>query len=101
MKPLTTSSGARRWSGCFVGRSIVASGDWVTDDRQAWYDDWVGAFNHLRRRELLSDLAGLAWTRPDSVQVLILGQDDECWGLWMLRGAHSSNSVCLPRAGCR
>jgi hypothetical protein len=58
---------------------------------------WVGAFNHFNRKAFLEDLQALSWQYPSGVQVLIQGQDDECWGLWMFTDGQLQE-VQLPGA---
>ncbi|MFE4356896.1 hypothetical protein [Kitasatospora sp. NPDC056800] len=47
---------------------------------------WVIEFYGLRHRSgLLRQLESLAWPHPESVQVLIHDEEDDCYGLWMMR----------------
>jgi hypothetical protein len=88
MAALTNS--ARRWDDTAGWRGYFGS---ISQQPAAeyWGDDgkwpecrvWAGAFNYLNRPALLAELQELPWESRDSVQVLILGQDDDCWGLWM------------------
>jgi hypothetical protein len=86
----------RDWSGWFTN---VAKGEpsdlWVNDSKGPECDVWVGAFNHLNRPALLHDLAAAPWRDPLTVQVLIKGQDDDCWGIWMFSDG-DLREVALP-----
>ncbi len=47
---------------------------------------WAAEFNQRRYwAELLTYLAAQPWPRPETVQVLIHDEEDDCFGLWMLR----------------
>jgi hypothetical protein len=88
MDALTNS--ARRWDdtagwrGYFGSISRQPAAEyWGDDGKWPECDVWAGAFNYLNRPALLQELQELPWRNRDSVQVLILGQDDDCWGLWM------------------
>jgi hypothetical protein len=88
MEALTNSS--RRWDDTAGWRGYFgsisqkpAAESWGDDGKWPECDVWAGAFNHLNRPALLAELQELPWRRPASVQVLIRGQDDDCWGLWM------------------
>ncbi len=60
---------------------------WVDDPSlpRAWYGGtkmletnlFIGAFNYLMEHELLSHLRTLHWERPDCVELVLLGEDDE------------------------
>ncbi|MGW7284989.1 hypothetical protein ACWGH4_05750 [Streptomyces sp. NPDC054847] len=57
---------------------------------------WLIEFNRMRPREgLLRHLESLAWPNPASVQVLIHDEDDDCFGMWMMR-AGVLTDVQLP-----
>ncbi len=56
---------------------------WVHDGKGPECHVWVGAFNHFNRKAFLDDLQELPWEGPGGIQVLIKGQEDDCWGLWM------------------
>ena len=88
MDALTNS--ARRWDDTAPWRGYFGSISrqpaaeyWGDDGKWPECDVWAGAFNHLNRPALLAELQELPWEKPASVQVLIRGQDDDCWGLWM------------------
>jgi hypothetical protein len=88
MDALTNS--ARRWDhtapwrGYFGSISRQPAAEyWGDDGKWPECDVWAGAFNNLNRPGLLAELQELPWEKPASVQVLIRGQDDDCWGLWM------------------
>lgn len=73
MEPLTRDDPARSWGGRFVpihsqwGASFGAG--------------WAVEFARMRPRTgLLAHLESLPWRRPESVQVLIHDQHDDCFG---------------------
>jgi len=45
---------------------------------------WVIQFYRLNWRSLLQTLESLPWPRPESVQVLVRDEEDDCFGLWMM-----------------
>jgi hypothetical protein len=88
----------REWSGAFTSLTDGDTGNlWVKNGKGPECDVWAGAFNHLNRPALLRDLGALPWEQPDQVQVLIFGQDDDCWGLWMFNDGQLQE-VKLPGA---
>jgi hypothetical protein len=100
MRPLTRLDVVpqREWSGSFTSLTDGDTGRrWISDGKGPAGDVWAGAFNHLNRPALLRDLAELPWEEPDQVQVLIFGEDDECWGLWMITNGQLQE-VVLPGA---
>lgn len=77
MEPLTQDDETRTWRGRFVpiesqwGRSFGIG--------------WATEFERMRPRSgLLRHLESLPRPYPESVQVLIHDQDDDCFGLWMI-----------------
>ena len=48
------------------------------------------------RTGLLACLESLPWPRPESVQVLIHDEEDDCSGLWMIHNG-KLEEVALPR----
>jgi hypothetical protein len=100
MRPFTLldDDSEREWCGAFTSLTDGGADDrWVKDGKSAECDVWAGAFNHLNRPALLRDLAALPWEHPNQVQVLINGQDDDCWGLWMITDGRLQE-VPLPGA---
>jgi hypothetical protein len=84
MEPLTVPCESRRWRGAIASITDKdADRYWVQNSKGPECHVWVGAFNHFNRKAFLEDLQDLPWQDPGSVQVLIQGQDDDCWGLWM------------------
>ncbi|UGQ11628.1 hypothetical protein LO772_33460 [Yinghuangia sp. ASG 101] len=78
MEPLTRDDPARTWYGRFVPIESQWGGSFGCG--------WAVEFERMRNRTgLLRHLESLPWPRPGSVQVLIHDQDDDCFGLWMLR----------------
>ncbi|MEV6592582.1 hypothetical protein [Streptomyces acidicola] len=83
MDPLTRPDPARSWQGCFESLGMFVGG-------------WLIEFDRMRPREgLMRHLESLAWPDPTSVQVLIHDEDDDCFGLWMMR-AGALTEVQLP-----
>ncbi|MFI9601412.1 hypothetical protein ACIHCX_16250 [Streptomyces sp. NPDC052043] len=73
MEPLTRPDDSRSWKGHFEPLELFIGG-------------WVIEFNRVRPRSgLLRHLESLAWPDPASVQVLIHDEEDDCFGLWMMR----------------
>ncbi|MFI1385896.1 hypothetical protein [Embleya sp. NPDC020886] len=76
MEPLTWQDTERTWRG-HVG---PISGRWGFDF------GWALEFDKARARHgLLRHLESLPWPYPGTVRVLLRDQDDDCFGLWMLR----------------
>lgn len=85
MEPLTRPDDSRTWCGHFEQIDRV--------------DGWVIEFNRYPPRSgLLRHLESLAWPLPASVQVLIHDEEDDCFGLWMMR---DGRLVELPIPGHR
>jgi hypothetical protein len=88
MRTLTSVDSNMPWAG---GARFVdlAHGDpvkvWV-GPKYPEFELWAAAFNHLDRSALLAALEECPWTNPAGVQVLMQGQDDEAFGLWMFQG---------------
>ncbi|MFE3758137.1 hypothetical protein ACFXO9_27860 [Nocardia tengchongensis] len=57
---------------------------------------WVIQFHRNTWGDLLSYLESLPWPRPESVQVLVHDENDDCFGLWMIYDGKLSE-VPLPR----
>lgn len=57
----------------------------------------------MDRQAFLADIENLPWRDPFGVQVLIKGQDDECFGLWMFRQGRLREVSLLGvrRRGCK
>ena len=84
MKPFAVPCESRRWRGAIA---CITNDDadcyWVHNGKRPECHVWVGAFNHFNRKAFIEDLRDLPWQDPGGVQVLIRGQEDDCWGLWM------------------
>ncbi|MET8700889.1 hypothetical protein ACFVUH_02520 [Kitasatospora sp. NPDC058032] len=62
------------------------SPDWRFKPLDLFAGGWVIEFHGMRPRTgLLRRLESLAWPHPESVQVLIHDEEDDCYGLWMMR----------------
>ena len=86
MEPLTRDDGTRTWRGRFVPVESQWGGSFGIG--------WATEFERMRSRSgLLRHLESLPWPRPESVQVLIHDQDDDCFGLWMI---HDGRLVEVP-----
>jgi len=82
MEPLTRPDEQRTWQGSFIPIGTGTMGGWVVE------------FERMRPRSgLLKHLESLAWPRPESVQVLIHDEEDDCFGLWMI---HDGRLVEVP-----
>jgi hypothetical protein len=84
LKPFSIPSESRRWHGA-LSKTTDEDADryWVHDGKGPERHVWVGVFNHFNRKAFLDDLQKLPWENSGGLQVLIKGQDDDCWGLWM------------------
>lgn len=86
MEPLTRDDEERTWRGRFE----PIQSQWVG----SFGIGWATEFERMRSRSgLLKHLEPLPWPRPESVQVLIHDQDDDCFGLWMI---HDGKLVEVP-----
>ncbi|MBV6702737.1 hypothetical protein [Kitasatospora aureofaciens] len=73
MAPLTLPDDSRTWCGEF-------------EQLSTFVEAWVIEFNRMRPRTgLLRHLESLPWPHPESVQVLIHDEEDDCFGLWMMQ----------------
>jgi len=87
MEPFLEPDDRRDWRGAFgIATQAPFQAAWIHNGKAPECLVWVGAFNYLNRPALLRDLAALPWEEPGGVQVLINGQDDDCFGLWMFQG---------------
>jgi hypothetical protein len=78
MEPLTRDDEERSWRGRFVPIPSPLGGD-------LGYG-WATEFVRMRSRTgLLKHLESLPWPRPETVQVLIHDEEDDCFGLWMIQ----------------
>ncbi|MEU3450802.1 hypothetical protein AB0H29_26785 [Streptomyces thermolilacinus] len=76
--------------GADLGRFVPIQSQWVG----SFGVGWATEFERMRSRSgLLKHLESLPWPRPESVQVLIHDQDDDCFGVWML---HDGKLVEIP-----
>ncbi|MFC5785365.1 MULTISPECIES: hypothetical protein [Streptomyces] len=74
MAPLTRPDDDRAWHQCFTPVEVGMSDAWTVEFVR---HNWDGLLPHLE---------ALAWPRPETVQVPIGGEDDDCFGLWMMYG---------------
>ncbi|MFI2368360.1 hypothetical protein [Streptomyces sp. NPDC018833] len=94
MEPLTRkndgSDPGRTWSGAFTPVRLDWGGPLLGHV-------WAAEFERVRNRTgLLKHLESLPWPYPEFLQVMIRDQDDECFGLWMLRDGRLVE-ISLPR----
>jgi hypothetical protein len=90
MEPLTRDDPNRSWRGRFV----PIQSQWGASFRVGWAVE----FDRLRSRTgLFAHLESLPWPAQESVQVLMHNQDDDCFGLWMIRDG-KLEEVTLPHA---
>lgn len=90
MAPLTRENdGSRPWENLFVPIESQWPGTFGRG--------WAAEFTHQRHWvHLLEHLESLAWPRPESLQVLIHDEEDDCFGLWMMYDGKLVE-VSLPR----
>ena len=90
MEPLTKENdGTRPWNNVFVPIESQWPGSFGLG--------WAIEFTHRHHwTDLLAYLQALPWPRPESVQVLIHDEEDDCFGLWMLIDGEFTE-VSLPR----
>ncbi|MFD9566049.1 hypothetical protein [Streptomyces sp. NPDC059994] len=78
MEPLTRDDEQRPWRGRFVQIQSQWPG--------SFGNGWATEFERMRPRSgFLEHLESLPWPRPESVQVLIHDEEDDCFGLWMIQ----------------
>lgn len=94
MEPLTRTDENREWHQCFrrVDDSVFAGPSGGSQECYAW----VVQFIRHNWRGLLSHLESLSWPVPQSVQVLVRDEEDDCFGLWMMYDGRLTE-VPLPR----
>ncbi|MCO8275983.1 hypothetical protein M1L60_35935 [Actinoplanes sp. TRM 88003] len=90
MSPLTQENdGTRPWNNIFVPIESQWPGSFGLG--------WAAEFTHRRHWDgLLEYLESMAWPRPETVQVLIHDEGDDCFGLWMMFDGKLVE-VSLPR----
>ncbi|MGW4498136.1 hypothetical protein ACWENR_05885 [Micromonospora sp. NPDC004336] len=90
MAPLTRDNdGTRPWNNIFVPIESQWPG--------SFGGGWAAEFTHRRHwAHLLEYLQLLPWPRPETVQVLIHDEEDDCFGLWMMYDGKLVE-VALPR----
>ncbi|GAB2935838.1 hypothetical protein [Streptomyces mayteni] len=89
MEPLTRPDETRTWGGTFHEMWPGGLGGF----------GWGAEFVRLASRSgLLRHLESLPWPRPESVQVLIHDEEDDCFGLWMMHDGRLVE-IPLPRTG--
>ncbi|MEV4133367.1 hypothetical protein AB0J72_14510 [Dactylosporangium sp. NPDC049742] len=94
MEPLTVPDPQRGWHQCF-GR-VDENQFYGTNFGSSECYAWVIQFQRQTWAGLLPLLESLPWPRPESVQVLIRDEEDDCFGLWMLYDGKLAE-VPLPR----
>ncbi|WP_406277341.1 hypothetical protein [Embleya sp. NBC_00896] len=100
MEPLTRPDDTRTWPGFF---KPVDYGDFYRGLRQhdpgapsSYCYMWIINFGRPTWHSLLPHLETLPWPRPESVQVLVRDEEDDCFGLWMMYDGRLTE-VPLPR----
>ncbi len=89
MEPLTRDDENRSWRGRFEPIRSQWGGSFGCG--------WAIEFERMSRRSgFLKHLESLPWPRPESVQVLIHDEEDDCFGLWMIQDGRLVE-VSLPR----
>jgi hypothetical protein len=89
MEPLLQYDDQRSWKGRFVPIPSSLGGGTM----YGWASEFVRVGS---RTGLLKHLESLPWHRPESVQVLIHDEEDDCFGLWMI---HDGKLVEIPLPG--
>jgi hypothetical protein len=87
----------RRWFGSLT-RITHSEWDlaWVHDGQSPEGDIWIGTFNHFDREGFLADLAQMPWERPEVVQVFMLSEEEDVYGVWLLNTNGVFTEVPLP-----
>ncbi|MBF4996521.1 hypothetical protein IRT45_05050 [Nocardia sp. BSTN01] len=99
MAPLTTSDPSRAWPQPFIEiDDAIFSGAGFEFGSDECYM-WINQFYRNNWGGLLAYLESLPWPRPETVQVLIHDEGDDCFGLWMIYDGKLTE-VPLPRT-CR
>ncbi|QLY27937.1 hypothetical protein [Nocardia huaxiensis] len=81
MDPLTEPDDSRPWIKCFVPiDDAIFSGAGFQYGSNECYA-WVIQFYRNNWGGLLSYLESLPWPRPESVQVLVRDENDDCFGV--------------------
>ena len=88
MEQLTRDDPTRSWKGRFV----PVHSQWGASFRAGWAVEFDKMHSHTG---LLADLESQPWPRPESVQVLIHDEEDDCFGLWMIHNGQLEE-VSLP-----
>lgn len=90
MEPLTRENdGSRPWNNLFVPIESQWPGTFGRG--------WAAEFTHRHHwAQLLDHLQSAPWPRPETVQVLIHDEEDDCFGLWMLHDG-AFVEITLPR----
>jgi len=90
MAPLTRENdGTRPWNNVFV----PIESQWPGSFGRGWAAEFTQRHHWAH---LLEYLQSLAWPRPETVQVLIHDEGDDCFGLWMMYDGELVE-VPLPR----
>lgn len=87
MEPLTRYDERRTWRGCLTPIGTGSMDGWVVEFERTSHGS--GLLNHLE---------SLPWPRPESVQVLIHDEEDDCFGMWMI---HDHRLVEVPHPHTR
>ncbi|MFD6353695.1 hypothetical protein [Nocardia tengchongensis] len=96
MEHLEHTDDSRPWRQTFIAIDDTKFSGAGFQYRSAECYAWVIQFYRNTWGELLSYLEALPWPRPESVQVLIHDEEDDCFGLWMIYDGKLAE-VPLPR----
>lgn len=96
MEHLERDDPSRRWHQKFIAIDNTKFSGAGFGYRSAECYAWVIQFSRSTWGGLLSYLEALPWPRPDSVQVLVRDEEDDCFGLWMIYDGKLAE-VPLPR----
>lgn len=84
MAHLEDADDSRRWHQTFIAIDDTKFSGAGFQYRSAECYAWVIQFSRNTWGGLLAYLEALPWPRPESVQVLVRDEEDDCFGLWMI-----------------
>ncbi|MFB7718169.1 hypothetical protein [Nocardia sp. NPDC056100] len=96
MEHLEQDDDSRRWHQTFIAIDDTKFSGAGFQYRSSECYAWIIQFSRNTWGGLLSYLEALPWPRPDSVQVLVRDEEDDCFGLWMIYDGKLTE-VPLPR----
>ncbi|WP_306363093.1 hypothetical protein [Nocardia sp. CC227C] len=96
MDGLTKPDKSRPWQQSFIpiDDAIFSGAGYEFGSDECYM--WIIQFYRNNWQGLLAHLESLPWPRPETVQVLIRDEEDDCFGLWMIYDGKLTE-VNLPR----